>query len=101
MKHRQIPAQMHFNKINPKIEAQKYNLHIVQNLTRFPPNQRVIVGINNFGMGGNNSHAIVEEYLVTDSLPMSTVANLHHHSTYQQPYMAMFSGKFSGNNTIS
>ena len=85
MKYRQIPAQMHFSKINPKINAHQYNLHIVQNLTRFPPNQQVTIGINNFGMGGNNCHAIVEEYM------KSPVVNGYHHSAHHQPYVAVFS----------
>jgi acyl transferase domain-containing protein len=101
MRYRQIPAQMHFSKINPKIKAQQYNLHIVQNLTRFPPNQQVTFGINSFGMGGNNSHAIVEEYVVSDSPAMPAVINGHPHSTYQQPYMAIFSGKCFVSNMIS
>jgi acyl transferase domain-containing protein len=69
MKHRAIPPNMHFKALNPKIEAERYNLHVIQNLVPFPSpsidddNDRpVAIGINSFGIGGNNAHAIVEEY---------------------------------------
>ncbi|CAF1493623.1 unnamed protein product [Adineta ricciae] len=62
IKHRVIPPQMNFKKINPKIKAQEYNLHIVQHLTRIPTNYIITIGINSFGLGGNNCHAIIEEY---------------------------------------
>jgi len=74
MRYRTIPPNMHFTALNPKIEAQRYNLHIVQNLVQFPPyddNNKVAIGINSFGIGGNNAHAIVEEYRP----PQSTMSN--------------------------
>ncbi|CAF4386637.1 unnamed protein product, partial [Adineta steineri] len=48
-----------------RIAAQRYNLHVVQHSVPFPPSSDtdpVAIGINSFGMGGNNVHAIVEEY---------------------------------------
>jgi acyl transferase domain-containing protein len=66
MKHRTLPPNMHFKALNPKIEAKRYNLHIVQHSTHFPSNEQgnqpVAIGINSFGIGGNNAHAILEEY---------------------------------------
>ncbi|CAF2150178.1 unnamed protein product [Rotaria magnacalcarata] len=64
MRHRIIPPNMHFKALNPKIEAQHYNLHIVQHFVPFPPpiDNPVLIGINSFGMGGNTTHVIVEEY---------------------------------------
>jgi acyl transferase domain-containing protein len=91
MKHRQIPAQMHFKQMNLKIKSKKFNLHIVQNLTRFPsPSRPVIIGINSFGMGGNNCHAIIEEYL--QRRPEITT-NGFHDKTLKQSYLAVFSGE--------
>ncbi|CAF3907070.1 unnamed protein product [Adineta steineri] len=36
MYHRGITANMQFTSLNPKLEAQKYNLHILQNFTSYP-----------------------------------------------------------------
>ncbi|CAF4061606.1 unnamed protein product, partial [Rotaria sordida] len=69
MKHRAIPPNMHFKAYNPKIEADRFNLHVVQTMTAFPPlhiddekEHPVAIGISSFGIGGNNAHAIIEEY---------------------------------------
>ncbi|UJR34949.1 hypothetical protein I4U23_027727 [Adineta vaga] len=60
MKYRMITPNMNFTRLNPKIHAEKYNLHIVNHLVNFPE-QLITVGINNFGIGGNTAHAIVTE----------------------------------------
>ena len=92
MKQRQIPAQMHFKQMNLKIRSKKFNLHVVQNLTRFPsPGRPVIIGINSFGMGGNNCHAIIEEYLDRRS---EITTNGPHDKTLKQSYLAVFSGEY-------
>ncbi|CAF4113993.1 unnamed protein product [Adineta steineri] len=65
MHHRTIPPNMHFTSLNPNIEAERYNLHVVQHSVPFPSGNNIdsiAMGINSFGIGGNNVHAIVEEY---------------------------------------
>ncbi|UJR11979.1 hypothetical protein I4U23_016157 [Adineta vaga] len=69
MKHKAIPPNMHFTTLNPNIEAQRFNLHVVQTRIPFPPsdpdNEKdypIAISISSFGIGGNNAHAIVEEY---------------------------------------
>ncbi|CAF1195338.1 unnamed protein product [Adineta steineri] len=65
MHHRSIPPNMHFTSLNPNIEAQRYNLHVVQHSVPFPLGNdidSIAMGISSFGAGGNNVHAIVEEY---------------------------------------
>ncbi|CAF0982625.1 unnamed protein product [Adineta steineri] len=65
MHHRTIPPSMQLTSLNPKIEAQRYNLHVVQHCVPFPPlltAEPIAIGINSFGMGGSTAHAIVEEY---------------------------------------
>ncbi|CAF4035491.1 unnamed protein product, partial [Adineta steineri] len=65
MYHRDIIANMQFTSLNPKTDAQKYNLHILQNFVPFstlPNNDKIAIGVNSFGMGGTTTHAITEEY---------------------------------------
>ncbi|CAF1283976.1 unnamed protein product [Didymodactylos carnosus] len=70
MRHRMIPPNMHFTRINPKIHAKQYNLHVVNHLVQFP-DCSVTMGINNFGMGGNNAHAIIDEW------PQNNIKNMY------------------------
>ncbi|MFK7874841.1 MAG: SDR family NAD(P)-dependent oxidoreductase [Paracoccaceae bacterium] len=61
LKHRQIPANLHYNTPNPKIKFDEWRLQVVD--TALPlPKEPVVIGINSFGFGGTNAHAIVEEY---------------------------------------
>ncbi|CAF1596340.1 unnamed protein product, partial [Adineta ricciae] len=65
MYHRAISPNMHFKALNAKIQADRYHIEIVQHLVPFPPlsdRNPVLIGVNSFGLGGNNAHAIVEEY---------------------------------------
>ncbi|CAF3950467.1 unnamed protein product, partial [Adineta steineri] len=65
MYHRGITANIQFTSLNPKIEAQKYNLHIVQNFIPFlslPNNEKIAIGVNSFETDGTTTHAIIEEY---------------------------------------
>ncbi|CAF0976815.1 unnamed protein product, partial [Didymodactylos carnosus] len=97
MKHRLIPPQMHFKQLNPKIRARQYNLHVVQHLTHFPSSSHistyrpVLIGINSFGIGGNNAHCIVQEYLQP---PSQGLQNGHTKDEIEEQYMVlMFSSK--------
>jgi acyl transferase domain-containing protein len=99
MKQRRIPPNMHFTALNPKIEAQRFNLHVVQTLVPFPPfdpdnenNKPVAIAINCFGIGGNNAHAIIEEYR-----PKQTSIITNGHSSkeqFQQHFLLIFSSEF-------
>ncbi|CAF1147540.1 unnamed protein product [Rotaria sordida] len=94
IKHRMIPPQMTFGNFNPKIKFKEYNLQIVENLTIFPLNQPIIIGIN-----CKNSHAIVEEWINShyscSDKPMlyqcseETIADV---VQQQQHYVAVISG---------
>jgi acyl transferase domain-containing protein len=78
MRHRAIPPNMHFKALNPKIQAERYNIEVVQRLVPFPPltnKDPVIIGINSFGLGGNNAHAIVEEYRPNRDMISNSISN--------------------------
>ncbi|CAF4039097.1 unnamed protein product, partial [Adineta steineri] len=99
MHHRSIPPNMHFTSLNPKIEAQRYNLHVVQHSVPFPCGNdidSVAMGINSFGIGGNNVHAIVEEYQPSKILTNNRFENDNvnrHEMKHKQYFIFIFSSE--------
>ena len=74
VQHGQIPANLHFNKLNPKIRPYYTNLRIPTETIPWPAIPRGSprrVSVNSFGFGGTNAHAIIESWdgpgSVTDS----------------------------------
>ncbi|KAG4253521.1 hypothetical protein FPRO03_07481 [Fusarium proliferatum] len=65
IQHSQIPANLHFNELNPKIRPYYDNLRIPTETTPWPtlsPGAPRRVSVNSFGFGGTNAHAIVESW---------------------------------------
>lgn len=63
LKHRMIPKNLHFDTPNPNIPFDKNHLVVPTTLTPFPePKQPLFAGVNSFGYGGTNAHAILEEF---------------------------------------
>jgi acyl transferase domain-containing protein len=100
MHYRAVPPNMHFTALNPRIEAQRYNLHIVQHIVPFPPpdnDNPVAIGINSFSMGGNNAHAIVEEYRPRPATMLNQFSNGHtpdKQGVHKQHFIFIISSKF-------
>ncbi|MFK8017571.1 MAG: SDR family NAD(P)-dependent oxidoreductase [Gammaproteobacteria bacterium] len=60
---RELPANLHFNTPNPKIDFDGWKLRVVDEPVALPEqNDPSVMGVNSFGFGGTNAHAIVEEY---------------------------------------
>ncbi|KAL4881198.1 hypothetical protein BJY04DRAFT_218375 [Aspergillus karnatakaensis] len=65
VQHGQIPANLHFNQLNPKIRPFYKNLQIPTQTVPWPtvpqgsPRR---VSVNSFGFGGTNAHAIIESW---------------------------------------
>ena len=62
LKHRQIPASLHFETPNPHIDFERLKLRVNSTLEPFPETDGArMVGVNSFGFGGANAHVILEE----------------------------------------
>jgi len=73
MKHREVPANLHYNTPNPKIEFDAWKLSVVDQPLPFPEREApVVIGINSFGFGGTNAHVILEEYRPENELVKTT-----------------------------
>ena len=60
IKHRTVPASIHFKNPNPNIPFEDWNLKVVAQTTPLPTTGRLVVGVNGFGFGGTNAHVILE-----------------------------------------
>jgi len=62
LKHGEIPAQPHFEKLNPHISLEKTPLVIPSERRPWLPlEQPRFAGVSSFGFGGTNAHLILEE----------------------------------------
>ncbi len=63
LRHREVPANLHFVTPNPKIDFENWKLEVVTQPTRLPEREApVVVGVNSFGFGGTNAHVAIQEY---------------------------------------
>ncbi|PIB36292.1 hypothetical protein BFP72_13260 [Reichenbachiella sp. 5M10] len=66
IKNKKIPGNLHFNKVNPKIDLKNWKLKVVSENTDWPEQKDGsprIGGVNSFGAGGTNAHLVLEEYI--------------------------------------
>jgi acyl transferase domain-containing protein/acyl-CoA synthetase (AMP-forming)/AMP-acid ligase II/acyl carrier protein len=61
LRHDEIPGQVHFSKLNPRISLEGTRILIPSAPQPWPSTPRRIAGISSFGFGGTNAHMIVEE----------------------------------------
>ncbi|AEM85970.1 type I polyketide synthase [Streptomyces violaceusniger] len=60
LKHREIPASLNFNRLNPGIRAAEWNLQVVTEPVPWPdPDGTLLAGVSSFGMGGTNCHVVL------------------------------------------
>ena len=64
LKHQALPPSLHFNTPNPHIDFSGLNLKVVTEYTQLPTqtDKLLVAGVNSFGFGGANAHALVQEY---------------------------------------
>ncbi|KAJ5745662.1 hypothetical protein N7520_010844 [Penicillium odoratum] len=72
--HGQIPPQVNHKTPNPVIDFKSLNLAVPLKLTPMlsTPDHEIIVGLNSFGAGGTNAHAILAAAPTADPSPMQT-----------------------------
>ncbi|KAI6381444.1 hypothetical protein MCOR25_001140 [Pyricularia grisea] len=58
-----IPPQANFEKVNPKLETEKYNIKVPAAAIPWPCEGLRRASVNSFGFGGTNSHVIVDDAL--------------------------------------
>jgi len=61
LQHDEIPGQLHFTKLNPRISLAGTRLVIPTKPQRWPRAPRRLAGVSSFGFGGTNAHIVVEE----------------------------------------
>lgn len=63
LKHKIIPATLHYEKPNPRIDFAKTPFYVNGKLTKWEnnPNHPRRAGVSSFGIGGTNAHIVVEE----------------------------------------
>lgn len=79
-----IPANLHYSKLNPEIKLDKTPFYIVDQNKEWDrlrdSEEREIprrAGVNSYGFGGVNAHAVVEEYIDVRPMGMEAVGKRH------------------------
>ncbi len=63
LQHHQIPPTLHFTAPNPELDFDALNLKVVDTLSPLPIEKNPsIIGVNSFGFGGTNAHALFAAY---------------------------------------
>ena len=58
----QVPPNLHFRTPNPKIPFEEYCIRVVTEMTELErKGGPLLAGVNSFGFGGTNAHAVLEE----------------------------------------
>jgi phthiocerol/phenolphthiocerol synthesis type-I polyketide synthase C len=65
LKHRRIPPSLHYNESNPHIDFKALNLQVATSYRYAvqPQRKKFAVGVNSFGFGGANAHAVLQEFV--------------------------------------
>ena len=62
IKNKEIPKHLHFIQANPKIDFESLGIRLPLKLEQWPEHEGIaMAGVNSFGFGGTNSHAILAE----------------------------------------
>jgi acyl transferase domain-containing protein/NADPH:quinone reductase-like Zn-dependent oxidoreductase len=59
IRHRMIPANLHFDEPSPAIDFDRLRLRVPRALQPWPDHLPLVAGIDSFGFGGTNAHALL------------------------------------------
>jgi acyl transferase domain-containing protein/enoyl-CoA hydratase/carnithine racemase/acyl carrier protein/NAD(P)-dependent dehydrogenase (short-subunit alcohol dehydrogenase family) len=76
MQHRQLPASINYEELNPKILLQDTPFHIQNKLQDWHAQTPLLAGVSSFGSGGANAHVVVQEYVSNAKESISIDYNL-------------------------
>ncbi|HYA66343.1 MAG TPA: type I polyketide synthase, partial [Burkholderiaceae bacterium] len=62
LRYRTVPATIGIETLNPHIPFGEWNLEVVTANRALRPSGKLVIGINSFGFGGANAHAILESH---------------------------------------
>lgn len=77
LKHRQVPKNLHFRTPNPRIPFADYQIEIPTEMRPLPTVEEkptLFAGVNSFGYGGTNAHAVLESAPAPAPRPVETRA---------------------------
>lgn len=66
LKHKQLPASLHFNLANPKIDFSATPFYVNNTLQEWKGNGPRVAGVSSFGIGGTNAHVVLMEMPVQE-----------------------------------
>ncbi len=69
---RVIPPTLNYDTPNPHIDFANTPFYVVEKLKKWESNEKLIIGVSSFGIGGTNSHVVLEEPPAVGSTPSST-----------------------------
>ncbi|EFA77399.1 hypothetical protein PPL_12615 [Heterostelium album PN500] len=64
LKNRKLVPSIKLNNFNQKIPFKQSNIQVITETEDLPDDQLIMMGINSFGIGGSNSHVILQEYKI-------------------------------------
>jgi acyl transferase domain-containing protein len=99
LEHRLLPASLHFESPNPNIAFQALNLEVVTAPRPLAPAPaQLVAGVNSFGFGGTNAHAILASAPLGSQTPSSAVGEQRLPlllSARSRPALAALAGRWS------
>ncbi len=77
LKHRALPASLHFEEPNPHIPFDKLPLRVNTALCEWPtpPDTQMLAGVSSFGFGGTNVHVVVQGAPQSESHSLAQVTD--------------------------
>ena len=75
LNHGILPPSLHFDEPNPRIDFRRLNIAVCDQALLLPDAGNSIAGVNSFGFGGTNAHAVVAGGLPVSPSRLSTAAN--------------------------